>query len=384
MEANHKFGSIATREAQTHIGIDASRAVTARRTGTEGYSYHLIRRLLAIESPHRFTLYFNRPPRQGVFDAPAAQTKPMPFPRLWTHARLSFEMARKAPDVLFVPAHVIPIIHPSRSVVTIHDVGYLFYRDAYPSARWLYLAISTLFSARVARRVIADSATTRDDLIKHLRIDPKKIDVAHLGVDPTFRPLPQSQVDSVLDRHGLARGYFVTVSTIHPRKNLGGLLRGFALARQQSDVRLAIVGQAGHRASEYRRLADDLGVASAIRWLGYVPGDDVPALLNGARALTYPSFHEGFGLPVLEAMACGTPVIASRTSSLPEVAGDAAILVDPNSSDEIASAMIRLANTPDLAADLARRGARRAATFTWERCARSTLSILEAAGSDPR
>jgi len=365
------------------VGVDASRAVGRRRTGTETYSYHLIRNLLSLGSPHRYVVYFNTPPAPGDFAGLAADIRSMPFPRLWTHLRLSIEMVRQPPDVLFVPAHVLPAIHPRRTVVTVHDLGHLRWPETHALARRLYLDLSTRRDVSAATFVVAVSGATRDDLIRYYGVPAAKIRVVHHACGPEFRPQSEREVAGAREKYGIDGDYVITVGTVQPRKNLARLIEAFGSARASAGSRatLVVAGGPGWRAEEAYRAAEPLG--GAVRFLGYVPHDDLPPLLGGAGALAFPSLHEGFGLPALEAMACGTPVVASNTSSLPEVVGDAALLVDPTDVDSIAQALARTLGDSDLRARLRERGLERARLFSWRRCAEETLRVLEEAVAAP-
>ncbi|MBI2939214.1 MAG: glycosyltransferase family 4 protein [Chloroflexi bacterium] len=365
-----------------NIAIDASRAASGQRTGVEGYSYHLLRHLLAIATPHRLTLYCNQSlPPEVLSTGPSARLRSIPQPRLWTQTRLAAALLHDRPDVLFVPAHVLPVLRVCRGVVTVHDLGHLDYRFAYPPARWWYLHLGTWYSVRAASRVIADSQTTRDDLVRRLGVAPARIDVVSLGYDPAFRPLAGAEVAPVIARYGLDRPYFLAVGTIQPRKNYRRLLEAFARLDEtdRRRHRLVIAGKPGYGADDVYRAATALGLGDAVRFLGYTPEADLPALLNGAVALVFPSLYEGFGLPTLEAMACGTPVVASRAGSLPEVVGEAGLLVDPTGPENIAGALARLIAQPSLRADLRERGLVRSQQFSWARCAAETLSAIERA-----
>jgi len=365
-----------------HIGIDASRSVIAHRTGTEAYSLQITRALLCLASEDRFTLYFNQPPPAGLYPSlPSVRQRVIPFPRLWTHVRLSLEVCVAPPDVLFVPAHVVPLLRRCPSVVTIHDLGYLHYPQAHSRLRWWHLHLSTRWSARVARLILADSQTTKSDLVRYYRVDPERIKVVYLGCDEAFHPVEdERRLSAVRERLGLAERYFLYLGTLQPRKNVGRLLDAYALARQRYGLReqLVLAGQAGWRAESIERKIEELGLGDCVRRTGYVPESEVPALLSGATALVFPSLYEGFGLPALEAMACGTPVIASDASSLPEVVGEAGLLLDPYDVEAWASAMSDLSANPAKREALQAQGRLRARAFTWERCARETYAALAA------
>jgi glycosyltransferase involved in cell wall biosynthesis len=368
------------------IGIDASRAAVQERTGTENYSLNLIRHLLALEDGHRYRLYFNRPPVIELCGATGPllpmmgglELRVMPFPRLWTHLRLSWEMARQPPDVLFVPAHVLPLVHPRSSVATVHDLGYLYYPGAHRLLDRFYLDLSTRYNARAASRVITLSQATRNDLVRHYGIEPDKITVVYPGCDETMEPVGnESLVERVKVRYGIQGNYILYVGTLQPRKNLGRLLEAYAMMRKRDETpRLVIAGRKGWLYDQIFQQVQKLGLEDEVIFPGYVPQDDLPILLSGARLFAFPSLYEGFGLPVLEAMACGTPVLCSNVSSLPEVAGNAALLIDPLDVESMAEAMNRLLQDEELRVRLVKRGFQQVRQFSWNRCARETLSVL--------
>lgn len=365
------------------IGIDASRAPVAQRTGTENYSLFLIRALLKLDTRNRYRLYFNTPPAPDLFpSADNVEMRCMPFPRLWTHLRLSWEMATRPPDVLFVPAHVLPLFHPRRSVVTVHDLGYLYYPQAH--TRWAreYLRWSTCYNARSAAHAIVDSHATQRDLLQHCRAAPERVSVVYPGCDSDVALYSAAETAAILERYRIPSPYVIYVGTLQPRKNIGGLLDAFAqVAARGGAAHLAIVGKQGWLYESLYAHVRRLGLEGRVHFTGYVPQEHLSALLQGAQAFVLPSLYEGFGLPVLEAMACGTPVICSNAGSLPEVAGDAAVLVDPQDTGQLTQALVRVLGDAEMRRDLTQRGLRQAKRFSWEQCARQTLEILEAVGA---
>lgn len=369
------------------IGIDASRALRAQRTGTENYSLQLIRHLLTLESGHRFRLYCDHPRPNALADLGAAgqtEVRVIPFPRLWTHLRLSAEVKAHPPDVLFVPSHVLPLLHPRRSVVTVHDLGYTAFPEAHRRFNRWYLAAGTRFSARTARHVLADSQATKEDLVRHCGVDPAHVTVVYLGRDTTLAPvvdmasLAEVQKKLGIAQSGRLRPYLLTVGTLQPRKNLVRLIEAFALVRlTQPELCLVLAGQRGWLSDPIFQRVEDLGLQQHVLFPGFVSDDDLPALLSGALAFAFPSLYEGFGFPVLEAQACGTPVLTSTTSSLPEVAGEAALFVDPMNTEAIADGLLRLVIDSTLREHLRSAGFANIQRFSWQRCARETLYILE-------
>lgn len=368
------------------IGIDASRSTVGQRTGTENYSLHLLRELLALDVEHHFRLYFNQPPSSDLFPD-TVDDRVIPFPRLWTHLRLSWEMLSDAPDLLFVPSHVLPLIHPRRSVVTVHDLGYLYYPEAHTLTQNVYLRWSTRFNAQAASHILADSEATRRDLMSEYQISGNKISVVYPGRDEILAPIDDPAIlTAVQARHGLTQPYLLYVGTLHPRKNLVRLVEAFGLlVRPPADdapppianLQLVLAGQKGWLYDEVVTQIRNLDLTEQVHLTGYVPEEDLATLLSGAQAFVYPSLYEGFGIPVLEAMACGTPVICSNVSSLPEVAGDAAIQVDPMDIEALAQALRDVLLDDGLRLKLVERGYRQVRRFSWRRSADETMQVFE-------
>jgi glycosyltransferase involved in cell wall biosynthesis len=375
------------RPQQAAIGVDASRAVLSVRTGTEHYAAALLRALadLPQAAARPFVLYVNladereATERLGFELPPEWSVRAIPFPRLWTHARLSAEMLTRRPGVLFVPSHVVPLVHPRRTVVTVHDLGYLYYPEAHTRFSRLYLHLSTMYSARVARRVIAISEATKRDLVEKYRVPPRKIHVVYHGRDEAFAPVRDPAVlQATAAKYGIEGAYCLHVGTLQPRKNLRLLVDAWAMLRERMQIppKLLLAGKRGWLYEPLVRSVEEQGLGDLIRFADYVERVDLPALYSGALALTFPSLFEGFGLPALEAMSCGTPVIASSASSIPEVVGDAGLLLDPHDAAAWAAAVERLVSDSEARRDMSRRGLERAAGFTWERCARETYAVL--------
>jgi glycosyltransferase involved in cell wall biosynthesis len=285
-------------------------------------------------------------------------------------------MARRPPDLLFVPAHVLPPLHPHRSLVTVHDLGYRYFPRAHPRFQRVYLDLSTRWNAHAAACLLADSEATRADLVRIYRTPPAKVTVAYPGYDESLAPVRDPTIlAAVRERYGIPGEYFLYLGTLQPRKNLSRLVSAFS--RLSSRAVLVLAGQRGWLSDDLFALIHRLGLQGRVLCPGYVRPEDRAPLLSGALAFVFPSLYEGFGLPVLEAQACGCPVICSSTSSLPEVAGDAALHIHPEDIAALANAMTRLENDPDLRRELIERGFVNLRRFSWERCARTVLRVME-------
>ena len=385
------------------FGIDASRAVTEQRTGTEAYAYFLISALipLAAERNHTLRLYFNHPPSTGLFpEAPHVETAVISQHRLWTHTRLARELHQNPPDVFFTPAHVIPYTYRGSSVATIHDLGYHHFPEAHPRTQLAYLRWSTKHNGRSATRIIADSQATKTDLTQLDNIPTAKIDVIYPGIDPDLEPVEdEAWITAVLHKYGITPPYFLYIGTIQPRKNLVRLVQAYA----DSGVphQLVLAGKTGWLSqpildevekAEGKRLKDEAHQKSPtsttltidnskIILPGYIDDADKSAILSAATALLFPSLYEGFGFPALEAQACGTPVLTSITSSMPEVVADSAILVDPLDKHAIIKAIQALASNSELCQQLTQKGFENVKRFSWEKTAVHVLNTLESCKS---
>lgn len=353
------------------VGIDASRAIRPRPTGTETYARRIIVELLALGASHDYRLYFDRPPGPDLFAA--AEQRVISFPRLWTQVRLSLELAVHRPDLLFVPAHVLPLYRSCPSVVTVMDLGYLHFPRAHPLGQRLYLDWTNRFHARVATRLLAISEHTKRQLVARYGVPAERVVVTPLAAEaPADGQAPTEPPEAP---------YVLAVGTVHPRKNLGLLIRAFGpLARAHPQARLLIAGRLGWLYEGILAEVEQRHLGGRVTFLGYVERERLWQLLREARIFAFPSLYEGFGLPILEAQLAGAPVLASQSSSIPEVAGEGAVLLDPEDEEAWAEALVRLWENGALRADLARRGRSNAARFSWARTARLTLGALQAAG----
>lgn len=367
---------------EPQIGIDASRGFQAgeRTTGTERYAREVVVRLAAMGGA-RWRLYA----RPGAAGLPAgAEARRLGPARVWTHLGLGREVALRPPDLLYVPAHVLPLPCRPRAVATVHDVGFRLHPEAHPPGRRLYLEWSTRRHVRIAARLVVDSRSTARDLERLYGADPARIAVAPLGVDAPAVPPDAADVAALRARLGLPPGarYVLHVGTLQPRKNLARLVGAMArLAPDRPELHLVLAGGPGWGGTRADLAARALraGIGGRVHLAGYVAEADLPALYGGAAVVAVPSLHEGFGLPALEAMAHGVPVALASGSSLPEVGGDAARYFPPEDEGAMAAALAGLLDDAGLAAALAAAGRVRAASFTWDATAARVREALDAA-----
>ncbi len=366
---------IRLRPIEPVIGIDASRLSVGQRTGTETYTWETLRAMAALNEPDAIRLYLNANALPSESNFPW-DIRSIPFPRFWTHARLSLEIAIHPPSVLWVPAHVIPINHP-KSVVTIHDLGYLHVPEGHTDRQRRMLDYTTRWSVHAAAHIIAISETTKRDLVERYRVAEQNITVIPHGVNTSLTRPDDVTIAETMQRLGLTRPFVLAVGTVQPRKNYDGLARALgAIKIAGLPHQLVIAGKRGWLADEVHRKIDASGNADRVHQLGYVSEHDLAALYAAADLMVFPSWYEGFGLPALEAMQCGTPVVSSNRGALPESVGDAGLIVDPGDEAALGQTLVRGLTDDALRQRLIAAGRRRAREFTWERTARLTLEVL--------
>jgi glycosyltransferase involved in cell wall biosynthesis len=371
------------------IGLEAERANLPNPTGVEVYAAELIKNLAKIDLHNEYVLYFRTKPQPWFYNLPKNfKIRLIPFPKLWTQVRLSFEMMTHPVDVLVILASAMPIFHPKKSLFTTHDLAYEIFPEAFPWFMRNYLIWSTRFAVYSAAKILAVSQATKNDLVRLYHVSPEKVQVTYLAYDAQkFKPLGYDQVQPVLDKFALSyKKYILFMGTLQPRKNIIRLIDAYIKLKQESHIeeKLIIAGGKGWLWKPILDKIKNADLSDSIKLLGYVDAAVLPALYNGASLLTLPALYEGFGLPPLEAMACGTPVVVSNISSLPEIAGDAEVLVDPNSVESIAEGLLSVLMDKDLQKDLSEKGIARAKQFTWENTARKTLEAIESLSVPPR
>ena len=329
--------------------------------------------------PSRWDLTALAGERVQLVDAPVS---PFSLRQQWAIPQI---LRRLRADLYHSPYYLMPYRPKVPAVVTVYDlIPLLFPRQVSPPARLLFRWMTAL-ALRTASQVIVISQATRRDLLTFYHLPTQKVTAIPLAADPAFHPQPPAEVERVRRQYALPENYLLYLGINKPHKNLAQLIDAFSritfhvsrLTFHASRFTLIIAGAWDSRYPEPRQQVEALGLENVVRFLGPVPEADLPALYSGATLFVFPSLYEGFGLPVLEAMACGVPVICSNTSSLPEIAGQATIMVDPLDVDELAAAMERVLGDQALQEEMIGKGMMQSGTFSWERTARETLQVYE-------
>lgn len=358
-----------------------------RRAGVSQYIEQMVRHCIATlpQANDLLTVFAgpNAPSTESLPDTVRWLSSRLPTGHapgriVWEQFVAPFATSRSHLDVLFCPVNVVPLACPVPSVVTVHDVAFLAYPAAFHTAKRRYLTAMTRLSVHRARRVIAVSAHTRDDLVHRFGMRPEQVTVIPNAADARFRPATDSEtVAQFKQANHLPDRFVLFVGTLEPRKNLRRLIEAFALLTADDAVtKLVIVGASGWLTSDLAPLVQAHSLIDRIVFTGYVSDADLPSWYQAATVFCYPSLYEGFGLPVLEAMACGTPVVTSRTSSIPEVTGDAALLIDPTDVPGLARALQSVLSDEARQRQMSDAGIARSHTFSWQSTAAATLDVI--------
>ena len=370
------------------LGLDARALASPVRSGVEHYVINLTRALAALPEAPDIIAYVDRPitdPALSDLSSERLKIAVLRARRGWLRAALPWRLWRDHADLVHLPSTILPPILPCPAVVTVHDLAWARFPETYDAADLRMQTRVVPRSLRRAAHIIAVSQSTARDLTETLDVPADKITAIPLGVSPSFSPDgPALSPDAFPGAEHLAGGYILHLATggPHPRKNVAGLLEAYARLRADHPAPPLVV--AGDVSSKRGRVLLDaaahLGLAEDVIFPGQVSEAVLPALYRSAIILAYPSLYEGFGLPILEAMASGLPVITSNRSSMPEAAGDAAVLVDPESLEDLTATLARALTDDALRRDLAQRGLARSREFTWDRTARETIAVYQRIG----
>ena len=363
------------------IGIDASRAGKKEKTGTEWYSHHLLRSMSMLPSEHEFRLYIKDSIPFALPKNWHERRLAWPFDYFWPQGGLSLEMFTAAPDVLFVPSHAVPVIHPRCTVTTIHDIGFHDSPHYRSKKEREYLEWSTRYALRHCSKIITISEFTKRELVRVYDARESQISVVYLGVDTQFyaQEVEEDEMIAVRDRYHLTNPYLLFVGRIDSRKNVGRLIQAFEMLKQHGhfDGNLVLAGPIGFDGQAIIDSIASSPYAESIHYLGWISEDEKRVLMRAAYVFVFPSLYEGCGMPVVEAQLCGIPVVCSNTTSLPEVAGGGAVYVDPSKVSDIARGVQESLHDTALRNDYIMKGYENARRFSWERCAQETMHILE-------
>jgi glycosyltransferase involved in cell wall biosynthesis len=369
------------------------RTVTARGSGVGNYVRHLLAGLRRVGPQHDLHLIhapgnlaaLGEDPCPDLYLGTRFGQESHPLGDLWEHLVLPRRLGARAVQVLHGPCVIVPLgPTPFAKVATVHDLVPMLFPETVPRKFALYMSWLLKRVARAADRIIAVSAQTKLDLVERLDVEPAKVAVVHEAAQPEFRPVrDQDRIAAALRRHGVTRPFFLHAGNLEPRKNQAGLVRAFlGEPTLRGRFQLVLAGAQGWLTEGIEAELAKLDPGGEVVRPGHLPLEDLVLLMNAAQAFVFPSLYEGFGLPVLEAMSCATPVITSNIGSLPEVAGPAALLVDPHEPEEIARAMLAMADDDELRGRLAREGLARAGRFSWDQAARATLAVYEEAARE--
>jgi len=365
------------------IGIDAH-FVGVRHSGNEQYFENLIRALLHAGDPNeQYFVFSHRAAAAALLPGAGVTHVALRSSSVWWQRGIEIpRLSRRLDlDVLHVPFNFVPAAR-CRKIVTIHDLGFLRMPDLYAPLERHRMRVLTRMAARLADHILTGSALVKQEIVDVYGVPPGRVTVAPYGVDRTvFRCLPSDQRQAARQRLGLPDTYVLFVGVIQARKNLLVLLRALEIlrARGRTDIHAVLAGRLGFKARDVLRSVEQLGLGSVVHHVGVIGADDLVALYNNASALVFPSVLEGFGLPVLEAMASGCPVVSSNVGALLEVCADAALTFDPHDPEELALRLTQVLEDADLAQRLRADGHRRAEHFTWERAAATARAVYAAA-----
>ncbi|MEK7072068.1 MAG: glycosyltransferase family 1 protein [Patescibacteria group bacterium] len=366
------------------IGIDASRANRPNKTGVEWYSYHLIQELKKITPDDvRVVLYTNEKLTDGLENCPQNfKEKILNWPPkyLWTQIRLGWELFWHAPDVLFVPAHTIPFWPISRKTkvyVTVHDVGFKRYPNLYKKIQYYYHDLTMKVIRHRADKIITISDFSKSEIIDLYKVDANKIIVIPLGYDKDKYNASVLENKNILDKYNIIQPYVLYVGRLEKKKNIGNMVKAFAYTKaSHHNLKLVLAGNAGNDYEAIKKIITDNKLADEIILPGYIAEDDLPTVMKMAEIFLFPTLYEGFGLPILQAMAVSTPVVTSDMEPHREVAGGAAALAKAQNPESIAQQINKIIKDKEFTIELKDRGIKRASQFSWTETAIKTLAVI--------
>ena len=372
-----------------HIAIDAH-SVGARLGGNETYASNLIEALAEIDTVNRYTLYVTKKEAVERFDNRWSNFQirlTLPHtPLVRVPLTLSVELRRRPVDILHVQ-YTSPLFTPCPVVNTIHDLSFEHLPETFKRRSWRQMRLTIRRSAQRAAHIITDSEYSRNDILTTYNLPPDRVTTTPLAASSRFKPvLDHAEIDRVRKKYGIDGNYILTVGSIQPRKNMPRLIRAYAHLCHEANLKpmpkLVVTGKRAWLFEDTLDAAENSSVRGRIVFTGYVPEVDLPVLYSAAKCFVYPSYFEGFGIPTLEAMRCGTPTIAGDRTCFPEIVGDAGLLVDPFDEHSIAEGIRKVIFDERLHQELRERGLHRAGLYDWRDTARKTLQVYEAVNAE--
>jgi glycosyltransferase involved in cell wall biosynthesis len=367
------------------IGI-MLRHVEQHHGGVLVYTHNLLREMLALETPHEFVLIYRNPDLIGTYgdgDRVREIAIQAPSALVWDQLAVPWLERKEKFDVIFNPKFTVPFLSRAKKVFVLHGSEWFVIPEAYLwYSRWYDKTFTSLY-CRTADAIITVSNVVKQDIVKFTRVKPEKVVPVHNGFDPNCFHVIQDPhlLEAVRQEYQLPERFILWTGQIYPPKNLGRLLEALAKVKGEVPHKLVIAGEERWRAKEDLELIERLGIKDRIHFTGWVSHDHLPAFYNLADLFVLPSLYEGFGIPLLEAMACGCPVLTSTTGSPPEVVEDAGYLVDPIKVDDIAAGICEVLSNSELRSLMVAKGLERVKEFSWEKCAWETLGVLERVGA---
>lgn len=364
------------------IGIDVSRANRPIKTGVEWYAYYLLKHFYQLDFDNQYLLYTDTPLSNDLKPSIKnfrEQVLNWILPKFWTLGRLSWQMLKQRPDVLFVPSHTFPFIGGKRNIITWHDVGYEKYPETYTKWDLASLKQGAKRALKMADKIIAVSNFTKEEIIRFYKINPEKIKVIYPGCDrQIWRQMPEEMITRITYKYGVNLPYFVYLNRLTMRKNPVGMIRIYNRFREKikQPHQLLLIGKIETMQGEIDDEIKHSPYKNEILKMGWLPPIDLPVIVSGARAMVMPSIYEGFGLPTIEAMSCGCPVLTSMSGSLPEVVSGAGLLNNTHDIEGFAENMVKLCQDNNLREQIRRKGFIRVNDFSWENCAKQTLDLI--------
>lgn len=355
------------------------------KQGIGVYTQNIMDHLLRLDTENEYVLFYRSQQflgRYADYDHVREKLVTAPNKLIWDQVKIPLEARRERLDLIFHTKFTVPLFTGSKTVMVLHGSEWFVYPKAYKFLDRTYVRAMMHRYCDKATSIISNSEMTKGDFVNLLGVSPDKIKTTLFGYDSRFGPIDDSALlERVRDRYHLPNEFILFVGRIYPGKNFGNLIQAFSEIHTRIPHKIVV---AGHPRYDYEgdlAKVETLGLQDKVLFTGWVPQEDLVAFYNLADVFVLPSFYEGFGIPVVEAMACGCPVVASQAGALPEVAGGAALLVDPNNPGEIATAIISSLTDERLKRQLVRQGLQRAKAFSWEKCARQTLEVLEYVGN---